>query len=170
MTRPPYLKWRCSIVVTRCAMKKTGTSRLGKDYRVALRWDFHCGCQISKPRSVLDFSQKSVFFFSKSKNELVWPEKVFLVILANIWVFSDNNTTSNSRLTSIKLVCAHDFEELFKNSFVRTTQLSVVLSIPIQINRGTSEAPEIPILERLTRDIQLCDTNKILGIFHLHVL
>ena len=68
MTRPPYLEWRCSSSNKRC-YGKTGTSRLAKDYRVALRWYFHCDCPISKQRSVLDFSSKirDLFFFQKSK-------------------------------------------------------------------------------------------------------
>ena len=70
MTRPPYLEWRCSIVVTRGAMEKPvhlGWLRI--NYKVALRWHFHCGCPISKPRSVLNFSSKirDRFFFQKIK-------------------------------------------------------------------------------------------------------
>ena len=46
-----------------------------------------------------------------------------------------------------------------------TTYLSLVHNIPIKINRDISEAADIPILEFLTRDIQLCDRNKILGYY-----
>jgi len=70
MTRPPYPKWRCSIVVTRGAMEKpVHLDWLRINYKVALRWHFHCGCPISKPRSVLDFSSKirDRFFFQKIK-------------------------------------------------------------------------------------------------------
>ena len=68
------------------------TAGLAMDYRVGLRWHFHCGCPISKPRPFLDFSSKKsgVIFFSKSrKNKLIRPKTMFLVILAKIRSFSD---------------------------------------------------------------------------------
>ena len=47
------------------------TAGLAMDCRVGLRWHFRCGCPISKPRPVLDFSSKNrgSFFliFSKSR-------------------------------------------------------------------------------------------------------
>ena len=60
----------------------TVTAGLAMDCRAGLRWHFRCGCPISKPRPVLDFSPKNQgsFFFNfseKSKNELVLPKKVF---------------------------------------------------------------------------------------------
>ena len=60
-----------------------------------VRWHFCCGCPISKPRQVLDFSSKKsgvdffFNFFEKSKNELVRPKTAFLAILAKNWSFSD---------------------------------------------------------------------------------
>ena len=68
---------------------QTITAGLAKDCRVGLRWHFRCGCPISKPRPVLDFSSKKsgvVFFrFSeKSKNELVRPKMMFWRILGKI--------------------------------------------------------------------------------------
>ena len=47
--------------------------------RVKLRWHFSCGCPISKPRPVFDFSsiKSEVIFFFNIKTELVWPEKIF---------------------------------------------------------------------------------------------
>ena len=54
------------------------TAGLAMDCRVGLRWHFRCGCPISKPRPVLDFSSKnrgSFFnFCEKSKNELEGPK------------------------------------------------------------------------------------------------
>ena len=94
---------------------------------MGLHWHFRCGCPIPKPRPVLDFSSKKsgvVYFdfFEKSKNELVWPKMMFLVILAKIRWFSDNSDTlANSRLKSVELVCAYEFKELLKKLSVRTS-------------------------------------------------
>ena len=90
---------RCWVALRR------NTAGLTMDCRVGLRWHLHCGCPISKPRSVLGFSSKKsrvVYFFEKSKNEIVRPKMVFLVILAKIRSFSDNSDIiANSHLTSI---------------------------------------------------------------------
>ena len=50
----------------------TYTSGLAMDCRVSLRWHFCCGCQISKPRPILDFPSKNQgsffqFFLRKVK-------------------------------------------------------------------------------------------------------
>ena len=55
---------------------------LAKDCRVGLRWNFHCGCPISKRRPVLNFSLKNQgpFFclFDKSQHELIWSKNCVL--------------------------------------------------------------------------------------------
>ena len=63
-----------------------------------------------------------VSFFQKTKKWACKTRKGVLVILANCWLLSDNsNTLTSLRLTSMKLVCTHRFEELFKKSFVCIT-------------------------------------------------
>ena len=72
---------------------------------MGLRWYFRCGCPISKPRLVWGFSSKNQgSIFSKSESELVWPQMMFLAILAKNRWFSDNSDMlANSRLTSVEL-------------------------------------------------------------------
>ena len=51
----------------RVARTEFDTAGLAMDCRVGLRWHFCCGCPISKPRPVLDFSSKNHrSFFSKN--------------------------------------------------------------------------------------------------------
>ena len=55
-----------------------GTAGLARDCRVDLRWRFCCGCPISRPRPVFDFSRKKtgsfLYFPEMSKSKLVWPK------------------------------------------------------------------------------------------------
>ena len=108
------------------------------DCRLGLHWHFRCGCPISKPRPVLDFSSKKsgvVFYlFEKSKNELARPKMVFLAILAKIRLFSNNSDTiAKSRLTSEIPVCAFEFSNFLQKSFV-CTSYSLYFSLSIDTN------------------------------------
>ena len=78
------------------AIIKKATAGLAMDCRVGLRWYFPCGCPISQPIPVLDFSSKKIRgrffnFFLKSKNELVRPKTMFLAILAKIRSFPNSS-------------------------------------------------------------------------------
>ena len=127
------VRWNSTVATLGGTKSTTG---LAKNCRMGLRWYFRCGCPISKPRPLFDFSSKTtwVFFFWKIKkwaclvkNDVFGNFSKTLMVLSNI--------LANSCLTNVDLVCVYALKELFKKLFIRTSYRLYLLSISIEINR-----------------------------------